>query len=617
MLDAAKLRAAGLPTDVIVLLIEISKTITEGEKRLKAIAATVKVSNDLAQQIIEAVAAATALEGTIENASGEAAQQVVAQLEGLREAARGFSEAAAGSATTAAGIVSGVSSRIDSVEVRLAPLNMSRGDSMVIASMDGVPLVGLAPDGTLLARFPANLGQAVAESLINARLAPTAVSRGDAIVLAEMDGVPILGFDHDGTIRARWPEELLNPPTGGGATPASPDLVGDSIDAWNVWDADGTVFFTSGQIWGGSPREYVKRGTGAPWANGPGRMRLRLGYGDAMVNLAPDRGPDRIAHVATLNDGAGQFGLAGALPGAAATDIQRAGAGYEAVVGDQWLARKAGALPWVGVRSEGVPGASLAALRTGQPMLNLRRALDQFTAVVEPYGRTVQVDAVTILHGVADDSASYAADLLQLTEDVIAQTGALRVNVFQPAGTWNRGDYASIVGTLEAFRNKGQLPLSLVSPLYWAALRAGTPGMPTAASMTMMAELEALAGLSETEWYCPIGYAATRVGTTLNVDFEVMPERALVPSSAGLIYPGASLSAPAVVAHPITGRMTRLQLTLSAAVAGTLTYRLAPTGANPAQLANFGTGLMDDWQSASVTGQTLRRHAYAFKIEVT
>lgn len=515
--------------------------------------------------------------------------------------------------------VATVSETVVQIERQFEPVILGRGDGMPIAVMDGVVVVALDKFGFLRAHFPPDLGEAAATALIEARLGPVTVGRGESMPIAVMDGVVVAGFDPDGTFRANFPPEVINPTDpggGGGATPSSPDVVGDSIDAWNVWESKGTVFFTTGQIWGTAPREFVKRGVGQPWANGPSRMRLRLVYGDALANASTDRTADRFAHVATLNDLAGQFGWNGETPGPDATDLTRAGNGYSAVAADQWLARKAGAMPWLGARSEGVNGATLAQLRTGQPMLNLRRALDQFVNVVEPYGRTAQVDAVSILHGVADDSASYGSDLLQLTEDVIAQTGAVKVHVMQPSGTWARGDYASSLGTLEALRNKGQLPLVVVSPLYWASIRNGSFGTPTPTAMTMLAELDAIAGLSSVEWLAPLAYEASRVGTTINVDFETMPGFTLIPSVAGLTYSGGTLSAPTIVSNPVSGLMTRLQMTSSAAAGGTLAYRLAPTGNNPAQLANFGSGLRDDWSEPSVTGQTLYRHALHFKFEV-
>ncbi|MGA0615958.1 hypothetical protein [Paracoccus sp. KR1-242] len=107
MLDAAKLRAAGLPSDVVVLLVEASKTVVEGEKRLKSIAATVKVSNDLGKQIDEAVIAASGLGEAIEGASTEAAQQVVTQLTDLKTQTEEFAGQAKDAAEAVDGAVSG------------------------------------------------------------------------------------------------------------------------------------------------------------------------------------------------------------------------------------------------------------------------------------------------------------------------------------------------------------------------------------------------------------------------------------------------------------------------------------------------------------------------------
>ena len=472
--------------------------------------------------------------------------------------------------------------------------------------------------------------RASGDAALAKRLDPAVIARGDGMVLAEINGVPVLGLAGDGTLIARFPDgiggggeitiddviglrDALDNGAGGGATPASPDLAGD-VDAWEVWQDGDLVYFTA-RLWGDYPRQYVRRGTGDAWANGPSRARLRLAYGDDLANAATDRGPARFAHVATLGDGEGQDGLNGAVPSQDATDLARAGLGYPGLVGDQWLARRTGSLPLVGARSEAVAGATLAQLRTGQPMLNLKRAVTQFTSVLGPYNRTAQVDAVSILHGAADDSATYADDLLTLTEDVIRETGALSVHVVQPAGTWQRGNWASALGTVQAWRDRGALPLVVVSPLYWTGLRAGTLATPDAVSMTMLAELDAIAG---NDWFCPAAFLAARSGATINVDFEVMPGATLTATPEGLAHSATTITGVQVVAHPVSGAMTRLAVTLASAVAGRLTYRRAVGGTDNTRLANYGTaGIADSWSAASVVdGRTLRRPAYAFEMEI-
>lgn len=512
--------------------------------------------------------------------------------------------------------VEAVSDEVEELALNFEPSSVFRGEGMIIAEMDGIPVVGLSSTGELLAHFPDDLGREAAQEIVDEALGPTTVVRGEGLTLAEMDGVPILGFNAQGQLLAHFPDDLINPPDGG-ATPESPDIVGDQYDAWNVWNAEGTVYFTTHQIYGNMPREYVRRGMGQPWANGPSRTRLRLTYGDQLSIASALAPPTYFAHIGTLNDGAGEFGLDGQVPTTNATDLARTGAGYSSAIANEWLKKKQGALPWIGVRSEGVTGATLADLRVGQPMLNLKRALDQFTSVVEPYGRTVQVDAVSILHGVADNSTSYASDLLQLVEDVITETQAIRVNVMQPSGTWSKGDYASSIGTVEALRQKGMIPLTVVSPLYWTALRSGTFGTPTPTEMTNLAELEALSNLSPTEWYCPMAYAATRDGVNIDVDFEVMPGNILVANSVqGLQHSGSTIVSATVVANPLTSRLTRLRVVLQNAVAGNLTYKFSGTGNNINQLVNFGSNLTDDWTATGSTGATLRRHAYSFQFEV-
>lgn len=388
------------------------------------------------------------------------------------------------------------------------------------------------------------------------------------------------------------------------------------IDAWNIQKAGGVTSFDA-VIWGDTPRQYVMRDGGVAWAWAPPVMQVRLTYGDHTADSTTDRAPGHIAHIATLGDGAGQAGLAGATPTGPAADLARSGPGFAGLSAERALDDATGALRRYGVRSEAVPGATLADLRAGQPILNLVRARDEFARLNGLYGGTAAVDSVTVLHGGGVSSATgYAADLVGLAGDIVQQTGARQVNVVPPSGTWQSGTDPAILGAVEALRTRGAVPLVLVSPLHWCGIKTGTLGTPDEVSMTMLAEMDALATAEGTDWHGPIAVAATRSGSTVNVDFEVMPGRVLVAPSYGVNYSSAAITAMTVAADPTTTRQTRLQITLASAAAGTLRIAYGATGTDQTRFANR-CDLRDDWSAPSVTGGTLRRYALPAQFEVS
>lgn len=442
-------------------------------------------------------------------------------------------------------------------------------------------------------------------------IAPQKMGRADMAVLAMMGGRAIATADPAGRIRLVLDDWSLADLaarldlSGSSAAPVSPDLLG-GIDGWNVWRSGDLLTFTA-QLQGQWPREYVMRAGGQAWINGAAAVPLRLVYGDGLGLAPASHTPTRVAQIATLADGAGQDGLEGATPDGPATGIERAGAGFAALSADLALAGETGLARWVGVRSEAVTGASLTQLAGGQPWANLERAVAQFGAVLAPYGRTAAPDVLTIMHGAGDDSATYEADLLTLCGK-IAGLGVRQINVVVPGGTTERGNFASALATVEAFRNRGTRPIRLVAPLY-AYPRVGL-SQPTPEAVTMLAELDARCA-ADPAWLPPLAFQAARSGSTIDVDFEVMPGHALVaPDASGLTYSGAAISAVSVIADPVTAQMTRLRVTLATASAGTLTYAQNPNG------ASVGT-IRDDWSAPSVTGSTLYRSALPFRFEVS
>jgi len=81
-----------------------------------------------------------------------------------------------------------------------------------------------------------------------------------------------------------------------------------------------------------------------------------------------------------------------------------------------------------------------------------------------------------------------------------------------------------------------------------------------------------------TGWHGPVPYLASRTGNQVFVDCEGMAGHVLVAPTFGLRHSGEAITGMSVVAEPITGRMTRLQITLPGAAHGTLTIAYGATG---------------------------------------
>lgn len=501
-----------------------------------------------------------------------------------------------------------------------------RGDAQVWAISNGVAVGAFDAAGRLMAvpaplmisETFAQIGDADANNILM-RL-DASLDRGDSGVAYTMGGVPVLAFEPSGHTDLRLSDDAISDVAVRldlgtvASAPLSADLIGEN-DGWNVWQSGALTFFT-GNVWGNTPRGYVMRPGGEPWAVAPSAMRLRLAYGDHIANAAPDRAPDHFAHIATLADGAGQDGLDGLAATIPAADLARAGAGFAALSADRTLADATGALRMHGARSEAVEGATLAQLATGQPMVNLVRARDEFARIAGLYGGTAGVEAVTVLHsGGAATAGAYAADLVALASAIVAGTAANQVNVIPPAGTWQDGTDPAILGAVEALRTRGAVPLVLASSVHWCGVRPGSLATPDAASMTMLAEMDALATRAGTGWHGPIPWQAIRSGATVTVDCEVMAGHALVVPTYGVRYSTAAITGMTIIADPVTGRMTRLQVTLASSVAGVLTIAYGATGSDPAVYANR-CDLRDDWSAPSITGGTLRRFTHSFRAEV-
>ncbi len=494
--------------------------------------------------------------------------------------------------------------------------NMGHGRKLQYSRTNAATAAIIADDGSESLDVAIQAGLAAA-------LPGGALERGDVAELARMNGNNVIAILPSGHVELRLSDDAVADVRArldldqlvALSAPLAADLAGD-YDAWDVWQRGDLTYFT-GNLWGDRPRGYVRRGAGLPWAVAPSVMPLRLVTGDHVANALPSAAPNRWAHIATLGDGADQDGLNGAVPAGPAADLARAGAGFAALSADRGLAARTGALARYGVRSEAVEGATLAQLAAGQPLANLVRARTEFARLAGLYGGQAATESVTVLHsGGAASITAYRDALVALAGTLVEQLGAGQVNVIPPGGTWASGTDPAILGAVEALRTRGAVPLVLASPIHWCGILTGSLATPDAPSMTMLAELDALATAAGAGWHGPVPYQAVRSGNTILVDCEVMPGADLVAPTYGVRYSGAAITAMAVVAEPLTGRMTRLQITLASAAAGTLSIAHGATGTDQARFANR-CDMRDSWGATSVTGQTLRRYTHSARFEVT
>jgi hypothetical protein len=515
------------------------------------------------------------------------------------------------------------------VEQQLIPAaqsgpKMRRGDVTSLVDIDEESVVGIDPLGRLIAALsPASVHE-LAHDLSDKMTEPSPVQlrRGDSYPLVEIGGEPVQGVDGSGALNMRLDDSVLKdiaeriPLPGGRPGPA--EMIPD-FDAWNVRQ-DGEMIYFNAHIWGPTAREYLRFGPGDPWANAHSETLLRLVYGDEFTDTGPVIGPDHFTHIMTFNDDAGQAGLNGESRLAVAMDIQRSGRGFAATASDSYLHNCRGPKHWHGVRSETVMGAELAELTQGQGFANLCDTVDQFRVALAPYNRFPAVQAVSILQGATEDSADYAVRLLNLCGEISQKIGARQFNCYQPVGDAFKADYASVLQTPKAFVERGPLPIVLVSPIYWCDRRPGSLVQITPESMTMLAELDGLAGK---DWLPPLAFVAERSGTIVTIDFEVMAHRKLVSPSHGLSIVSdndVEITGWEVVPDPITGEMTRLKVALTDEPRnGRIRYaydNIEPSFDLTGHLFRSGGDMRDDWSAKSMTGKTLYRYAFAFEFQI-
>lgn len=521
-------------------------------------------------------------------------------------------------------------------KIALSGAASRRGDTVDVVTSGDLPVLSVDDTGRILARLaPAPLLQSLLDLSgapnvdLGERLGitqPIRLYRGDSAGVVSMSGRPLLVAHADGRLAFHPSADTLYNIADGLPLPGGRSEPPDAVSAYDAWGArrDGEMLYFTGIVWGDSPREYVKRKSGEPWAATISDVALRLLYGDELADTPVMVGPDYFAHVFCFNDGAGYEGLGGEPHSEAeADDIERVSSGFEAVAADSNLRSRKGAKPLTGIRNEAVPGANLTDLGNGQALQNLGRAVRQFRSAVRPYGKRAFTETVTLLHGAADDSVNYKSDLLTLASRVVTETGARQINLFQPVGTALEHDPASVFATVEAFRERGNLPLVVVAPLYSAERRSGSLTQPTPEAMTMLAELSGLAGA---DWLPPMAYYAEREADLINVDFEVMPGYELIAPSYGLKYVDADgfeipILSSAITKDPVTAEMTRLNIKLeqAPAIGGRFSYafgNLQPSFDLSGNKFCSGGDLRDNWSCPSVTGQTLYRYALAFEFKV-
>jgi hypothetical protein len=446
---------------------------------------------------------------------------------------------------------------------------------------------------------------------------PSIIGRGDAGVIASLDGVPILLTDASGKLRLEFDAYTVALLAGllgtdiAPQTPQSPDALGD-IDGWSVWSNDGLIYFSS-KIWGDYPRQYIKRAGGEAWAVSPSEMRLRLVYGDQTGNVTTTEPVSYFTHIAAIGDDAGYDGWNGAVPtGTDAADIVRAGSSFGALLADKALEQATGALHWQCVRSETVEDATVTQLRSGQPLSNLSRVLTEVTRLAALYERVPVVESVSLFHN--GDSADYVTNYELLLSAINTAVGPRTIHVFQPAGTTLVGDLSSVLGTVEGWTNKGAIPAKLVSATYFLNVAGGTTDQIDADGMVMLAELAALAD-ANADWIPPRANTITRVGSTITVDFEAVAGSVLIAPTFGLEIDSdvaCTILSTSIAAHPESGEQHRLIVNLSAEpVNGVLRYAYEASG-NDGAFANRGD-MKDDFSAVSITGNTLERYALSFR----
>ena len=517
-----------------------------------------------------------------------------------------------------------------------ANISLNRGDDTPLVLADGQPIITVSSTGEVNLRLPPDAAKAVLDSVAKDTRSDTAglaeqsepipLNRGDAMSLVDTEYGSVLTVNDQGEIGLRLDQssqaalaKTIDLPGGRFETP-------DALKAYDAWNVrrDGDLLFFTALYSAAYPRGYMKYKHGDPWAESVSEVELHLLYGDELADTPVLHETEYFAHIPTLHDGFAQEGLDGHATDQEAHDIDRAGAGFAALAADTTLRHSKRNRPWIGVRSEACLGADFDELTDGQPFKNLAAVKEKFTTALAPYRKYPAVDKVSLLQGQADDSPDYKERLLALCRKIVAETGTRQINLFQPAGTALDGKVPSVLGVVEAFRERGDLPLVLVAPLYACERRPSSMCQPEADDMARLAEL---AGHATRDWLPPLAFQALYDGVDIVVDFEVQDGFDLVAPTHGLIFVDAATDMLSAIADirvepdPLTQKKTRLRLIFDTPPMNGGVLRYAYDNLPPSRdlssnrYCNFGN-LRDSWEMPSISGQTLYRYAMSFEFKL-
>ena len=570
-LDEKKLRAAGLPAALISLLVSITKT----AERAAAAAATVKVSDELVQQIEDAEAALAGLTATINASANTAAQQAVASVQTALTALRTAAETAAVQAAASATGVSGLAGNIDALQNRVAPgddvvlvqgangpalLTRANGETrgtfrvaditdfpvitpglteeqarqqalQVIAGAgtpvppgDDAVLVAVGNDAVLLVtRAGITRGTFLASDIIGEFGLALPRAPGDYIapIILDATGAVLLGVDtRDGSI---YPQASG---TGGSAVSfVDPDNQGDAWNSILTEDEHGEVIRYLSRQW----REtwgFEKRG-GVTLAQSPDPAIGILAFGggsSAVVRQIPDDFPYHIVNEALARPEDGQSATALAA----------------AFLEDEFARRRG--LPTVIALTQ-VVGSTIEAdaLAGSAPREALRTRVAAARTALTGWGKALFVDRISLslLEGApatpqATADLHYAAVAASMRAEIAAAADQIAmplVVVSQSAGTRTDGTSPVILAEGNLDWAHWSLGFVVATPRYPFALQAGSTAALTPQAAMLVSELEALSvteRLAGRDWYGPtIGAQASASGAVITVPFTAMSDLVL------------------------------------------------------------------------------------------
>lgn len=393
------------------------------------------------------------------------------------------------------------------------------------------------------------------------------------------------------------------------------------IDAWNLRDQDGWLFFDARLDPALGPRTYRRADVGGDIiAAAPGPLLGLFALGGQRRAGFSSRPPRFAQHILAPGDDIGAVGLEGTATAQSTAKLQsvpwstRETLLAECLLQDRLAQGRA--LPLHLCRAETDGSASIKDLPDGTAFANLLTAIDSGIAAARSLGTRLSIPAIAIDFGL-EDRQSDAPTLSQGLRALMARMEAevIRRDIARPvflltaeAGTARDTTHPAIAAHAILSWRPGPHRLTISAPGYMFEQTA--LGRPTDAARARMARMDAFAlteALARRDWHCPTFLLAEATDHQIRVTAQAMGplvlSDALSPSPALGFTLSGTMARITSVALAEDDPKALILSTDAPATGGTLHYA---HGSDPAPgqtgLPPNRGGIRDDWQADDPSG---------------